>query len=332
MYNAKIIADSLNTQGDRITTFIVTYPRIIHAEMCKHRMHSRNTASSRAIPFEKMVKDVEENPFIPLAWQKSHKGMQGTEYVKDMHHIATARANWKLSYEYAIKLASNLNSNIGITKQLCNRLLEPFVWTTELITATEWENFFDLRCPDYRTHNEGARFKSKKDYLKYFPESKEMQNDNLFWLNINKSPADIHIQAIAEFMYDAYNESIPKQLQAGEWHIPNFGHKWDDIKVYKLSNYKLGDDLSVINSAIEQTKIKISTAHNARISYKTLGGNPKIDYRADIKLHDRLLNENHMSPFEHACRAMSDEEYEKNNWCRNFKGFISYRHIVENGD
>lgn len=67
---AKIIADSLNPQGNRITTFLLTYPRFIHSELMTHRVFSRNSASSRAIPFEKMVKMIEEDPFIPIAWQK----------------------------------------------------------------------------------------------------------------------------------------------------------------------------------------------------------------------------------------------------------------------
>ena len=68
--SAQIIADSVNTQGDRITTYILTFPRFILAELNTHRMFSRNSASSRAIPFEKMVKMVEEDTFIPIAWQK----------------------------------------------------------------------------------------------------------------------------------------------------------------------------------------------------------------------------------------------------------------------
>ena len=73
-YKCEILADSINEQGHRLTTFKVTYPRIIHAEMLRHRMLSRNVASSRAIPFEKMVKDVQEDPFIPIAWQKHQSG------------------------------------------------------------------------------------------------------------------------------------------------------------------------------------------------------------------------------------------------------------------
>ena len=164
MYKCEILADSVSPQGDRLTTFKITYPRIIHAEMCRHRILSRNTASSRAIPFEKMVKDVQENPFIPLAWQKEHKGMQGTEYITDEHIINHRRGVWIQARDRAIHSAQQLNDNLtksystnelyrlegtGVTKQLCNRLLEPFVWTTELVSGTEWENFFELRMPCY---------------------------------------------------------------------------------------------------------------------------------------------------------------------------------------
>ena len=50
---AKIVADSINPQGDRITTYLLTFPRFILAELNTHRVFSKNSASSRAIPFEK---------------------------------------------------------------------------------------------------------------------------------------------------------------------------------------------------------------------------------------------------------------------------------------
>ena len=83
MISAKIIADSKNKFGNRITTMIVTFPRIILAEFNTHRMFSRNSASSRAIPTLRMVQTLKENPFIPIAWQEEHKGMQGTNYITD---------------------------------------------------------------------------------------------------------------------------------------------------------------------------------------------------------------------------------------------------------
>src|SRR5574344_280154 len=91
---AKIIADSISPQGDRITTYLLTFPRFILSELNTHRMFSKNTASSRAIPFETMVKMVEEDPFIPIAWQKDHKGMQGTEYIIDPIEVKNCIESW----------------------------------------------------------------------------------------------------------------------------------------------------------------------------------------------------------------------------------------------
>ena len=68
--SAKIVADSIDERGNRITTYLLTYWRAIHSELLTHRMFSRNAASSRAIPFAKMVKDIQEDPFIPIAWQR----------------------------------------------------------------------------------------------------------------------------------------------------------------------------------------------------------------------------------------------------------------------
>ena len=370
--NAQIIADSINTFGNRITTMLLTYPRFIHSELMTHRMFSRNSASSRAIPFEKMVKMVEEDPFIPIAWQKSHKGMQGTEYLT-RNEAKIAELRWLQAKVDAIHRAQMLNL-AGVTKQLCNRLLEPFMWHTTLCTFTESENFFDLRCPKYLYdyENDPIYFKSKKDWVNYYNESQDYKENhkeftrvenltNLEWLSINTSQAEIHIQSLAEAMWDAMNESKPKQLQAGEWHIP-FG---DNVKGEDIINfhYKLNsipkDNAVIVNS--NNYRVKIATARCARLSYMTHDG--EIDYAKDISLHDQLLNDNHMSPFEHCARAMSDDEYyqsyngtdlysfeqyginneiesymiecsrDKNDksfgWCRNFRGWISYRSLID---
>jgi thymidylate synthase ThyX len=286
MIEAKVIADSISPQGDRLTTFILTFPRIILAEFNTHRMFSRNSASSRAIPFEKMVKSVQENPFIPIAWQKDHKGMQGNEYVTSEEEIQRRIDIWLTSRDWAIKTAKYLYQE-DVTKQLCNRLLEPFMWHTVIMTSGKegLENFFDLR---------------------------------------DHEAAEIHIQELARKMKEVYNQSKPKQLQAGEWHIP-FGDEW--------------------YSASSSFNLKVSTAKCARVSYTVVGEEGKEpNYDNDLKLHDRLLESGHFSPFEHCAKAMSDTEY--NNfvkgdtskakqgsdiygWCNNFKGFIPYRYLID---
>ena len=364
MYKCEIICDSLSPQDDRLTTFLVTYPRIIHAEMCRHRMMSRNTASSRAIPFEKMVKDVQENPFIPIAWQKHHKGMQGNEYLTDPMDIERARHRWLLAKDNAIEQAKVLYEGVEVTKQLCNRLLEPFVWTTELITTGEegLMNFFELRCPKYQTpvSQTVEPQHSWKDLLNVHsnPINEKLIIDNkdnwTFKMQHNLSQAEIHIQKIAEMMWDCYNESTPKQLQAGEWHIP-FGDKLEESKltIQVLDEYH--NTSKGAKELLSEAALKVSTARCARLSYMTFDG--EIDYEKDIKLHDRLLESKHLSCFEHCARAMSNEEYntfikgilslsevgrdivyyekdrdQKDNlgWCNNFKGFISYRYLIEN--
>jgi thymidylate synthase ThyX len=353
-YNCEIVADSISNLGHRLTTFKVTYPRIIHAEMCRHRILSRNTASSRAIPFEKMVKDVQENPFIPLAWQKDHKGMQGSEYFDSnctinghCRDIKWHTMSWEKAKNQAVVWAKELNKD-GVTKQLCNRLLEPFVWTTELVSGTEWENFFSLRCPRYvvdsgKLNKRLSPFKSKKDAISEYPELIELSE--LEWLEHNESQAEIHIQKIAEMMFDCYNESKPKTLQAGEWHIPYGDTFWFEEKLGILAKKSLKTNDSAWEPIrVNSLKLKIATARAARISYTTLGDNPKIDYEADIKLHDRLLESKHLSCFEHCAKVMSDEEYqnfrkgytttsfrgETRGWCNNYRGFIQYRYLIEN--
>ena len=338
--NAQIVADSISPLGYRITTYLLTYPRFIHAELMTHRMFSRNSASSRAIPFEKMLKMVEEDPFIPIAWQKDHKGMQGTEYITEPGKISMERKDWLTDRDAAVKGAL-AKSQRGITKQLCNRLLEPFMWHTVLVTATEYDNFFELRCPKLYHASNGKYYKSLKDWNKI---DSEIQWNGLTCLHPeNKSQAEIHIQTLAESMWDAMNESIPKKLQPGEWHIP-FGDRIVEDDLLPI--------LYKVNAAPGEMafqKVKIATARCARLSYMTFDG--EIDYEKDINLHDHLLKSHHMSPFEHCARVMTEEEYfnfykgdyrykytdeeqykKSFGWSNNFKGFISYRYLIENNE
>lgn len=238
MINAEIIADSLGPQNTRLTTFVVTFPRIVLAEFNTHRMFSRNSASSRAIPFKRMMEMVKENPFIPIAWQKAHKGMQGTEYFDEQYSFHLEQ-DWLQASRYAILQATKLHEN-GATKQLTNRLLEPFMWHKVIITSSRdgLENFFKLRCPQYVVgyklgspeESDKKIFRSWKDLAFFFHSSNIGSNSIDDWyktptlerLKVNQSQAEIHIQALAECMWDAYNESEPKQLQAGQWHIPRF--------------------------------------------------------------------------------------------------------------
>jgi thymidylate synthase ThyX len=279
MIKAEIIADSMNPIGNRLTTFIVNYPRIIHSELLTHRSLSKNSASSRAIPFEKMLEMVKNNPFIPIRFQKDHKGMQGTEYYEGAEHEQCIK-DWLNARDYAVQAA--LNFKLPITKQLRNRLLEPFMWHKVIISGTDFENFFALRAHE---------------------------------------DAEIHISDLAYKMLEAYNNSEPKQLKEGDWHVP-FGDKFNEDKIKELiKKEEFKWKCSIFqNNLINEIKQKISIARCARISYYNYEG--KDDYEADIKLCDRLFGTipKHLSPTEHVACAMNNSDF-----IGNFCGFKQYR-------
>lgn len=197
MHAAKILADSLSPDGVRLTTMELRYPRIIHAEMMTHRQFSRNAASSRAIPVAKMIQSVVEDPYIPSEWGANQKGMQAGEPLSK-HLQNLAETEWLVARDKAVEQAQVL-SGIGLHKQLTNRLLEPFLWYTCLVTATEWSNFFNLRChPD----------------------------------------AHPDIRIVAELMRDAMEASTPALLGdgAGDWHLPLIREEdWDWSETAHLS-------------------------------------------------------------------------------------------------
>jgi hypothetical protein len=359
-FAAKVIADSIGPKGERITSFVVTFNRFVLAEFNTHRMFSRNSASSRAIPFKTMLKMVTEDPFIPMAFQKDHKGMQGNEYITG-RALELRKEQWLLARDEAVIMAESLakplvtfggdelDGGSTVTKQIVNRLLEPYMWHTVIVTATEFENFFALRCPEYQVQSsvdlaKEGHWRSRKDATKYhalitakgeelkflnpLPETEED------WLKINRSGAEIHASCLAERMWDAYNESTPVKLEAGEWHIP-FGDKFDEDRIEVALGYDGENGYS--KEEIEAAKIKIATARCARVSYNNFEG--KDDYKADLKLYDILSNAGHWSPFEHVARAMSDLEYDGHvragmhngtigisyGWSGNFQGFLQLR-------
>lgn len=179
MISAKIIADSVNPYGNRITTFVITYPRFILAEVNTHRALSRNSASSRAIPIKTMLRNIWKQPAEPVSWGQNCKGMQAKGELPK-HRQVLARIIW-LAACYFSCLFSWLLNKIGVHKQLANRVTEPWAHMTTIVTATEWGNFFNLRC--------------HKD-------------------------AQPEFQELAFQMLECYVRSKPHRLDWGQWHLP----------------------------------------------------------------------------------------------------------------
>lgn len=143
-YECKILKDSIGPNGVRLTTMQVAFPRIVLAEFNTHRVFSRNSASSRAIPVQKQIDRVLEDPFVPVEWGRNRRGMQATETLeKGEQGVAVKR--WLAARDAAVMQAAHLNA-LGVHKQIASRLLEPFMWHTVIVSSTEWANFFALRC------------------------------------------------------------------------------------------------------------------------------------------------------------------------------------------
>ncbi len=323
--SAKIIADS-EANGRRLVTMLLTFPRFILPELNTHRVFSKNSASSRAIPAFKMAKKVDEDPFVPIVWQKNHKGMQGFEYFEDPKQIKFREETWLKAKNYAVGMAKYLNSSQDVTKQITNRLLEPFMWHTVLLSGTEFTNFFKLRAPKYKMelpgqYDDGKEptviINSRKTAEKYGADKYKNYTD-LDWLKISESEAEPHMQLLAEKMYDEMHRSEPVQLGPHDLHLPFIrDNEWDLFS---------DDEL-----------IMISVARCARLSYMTF--DKEIDYEKDFELYHKLLDSKHMSPFEHIGFAMDKSEYLKYNKTEyngfeygvsgNFRGFIQYRKMIE---
>lgn len=197
MYEAKVICDSIGPNGMRLTSIQWTFPRVVLAEVVTHRRLSieevfcpvrtttldlsKNSASSRAIPFHRMLEKVMSDPYIPERFSKSGPGMSEAGWLEGEAH-QRAHTAWLEALGYACSKATAM-FNAGVHKQDVNRLLEPWAWVTQIATADAlgWGNFFALRC-----HNAAH-------------------------------PAFRHVARMA---FLAYRKSKPDELSWCQWHLP----------------------------------------------------------------------------------------------------------------
>jgi thymidylate synthase ThyX len=295
MYQAKVICDSISETGKRLTTFEITFPRIVLAEFNTHRMFSRNSASSRAIPFDKQVRRVMENPFIPEQFPINISGMQPKQVIaKDDKEYNGMKERWleicrkSLLNAHALHEGLSLDGLDGkqrIHKQLVNRLLEPFMWHTVIVTATEFDNFFKLRT------NEQAQW--------------EIRRIADLMYNLYHGTRDNPINIKGENFVPTYET---RELKVGEWHLPFISEEDNELVEEYLQ------ERSILETRIELAKNKdgyeyehdaaydeilkrISVARCARVSYLTHDG--KRDIEKDLELFERLRTSGHWSPFEH---------------------------------
>lgn len=300
--SAKSILSSRHAiTGDTLHTLLLRYPRWIHAEFMTHRMFSRNASSSRAIPVEKLIQDVLDDPAVPWFWGANQKGMQAGEECDEQlidFTVKTPGAHpgficresaWLAARDRAIEVARAF-AEAGYHKQIVNRLLEPFSHITVVVSATNWSNFLHLR--------------DHKD-------------------------AEPHIQMLAREIRKALEGAEVRVLQPGEWHLPfvtledrqKIGRRHEDVPPGAWVEMCYNDG------------IRLSVARCASTSYKTVDGFDMTLDRA-IALHDKLVAQDplHASPCEHVAQA-DDYVEDFGFWSNpeqhgNFTGFRQYRKML----
>lgn len=142
-----VASDYYGPMSKRLTTFRITVPRMVWAEVMTHRVFSRNASSSRAIPIRKMLSAVWRDPAMPVYWGANQSGMQARKELKGFR-LWLAKQVWRKSRYLALGTAWTLDK-IGMHKQIANRVLEPWGHITAVITSTEFANWFVLRIhPD----------------------------------------------------------------------------------------------------------------------------------------------------------------------------------------
>lgn len=180
LITARILADSVSPDGVRMTTFEIEYPRFILAELNTHRMLSKNSASSRAIPVKTMHEHMWQFPAQPVHWGKNQPGMQANVELTGSD-ITDAKFMWQRAQQDAMHWALQMSDRVGLHKQVANRITEPWMIMKTVISGTEWANFWWLRA---------------------------------------HADAQPEIHELATKMFTAYNASTPQPLNPGEWHVP----------------------------------------------------------------------------------------------------------------
>lgn len=306
--SAKIIADSVSSvNGQRITTFELEYPRFIHSEFMTHRLFSRNAASSRAIPVKKIIEQVESNPATPIHWGLNQKGMQASEEHENTEACQNA---WQAISNDVCEAAEALDEQ-NLHKQVINRILEPYQFIKVVCTATEFDNFFWLRC------HEDAQ-----------PEIKEL----------------------ADCMYKAHqqNTAFIQELESGEWHTPYVDYtKSLGYTIPVDGDYENGridltleEALKVSSSccaqvsfrALDNSLEKACKIYNMLVESKPVHASP-LEHQGtpmkwaaehtyiDVSSVDDLVEED----WDKGTTHMDKSGYL---WSGNFKGFIQHRQLI----
>lgn len=301
----EFIQGSINANTDkRITTLVLEYPRIIHSQLMTHRVYSRNSSSTRAIPITTAIKQIKDNPAKYL-WTYNKAGMSGTP-VTESKSLIDINNYWFFVMQANIKFAQHMDTHYKLHKQHAGRVLEPFQNIRVCLTGTEWDNWEHLRLDADAQPEIQALAKQMKDVM-----------------DSNKD----------KYCY----------LEEGEYHVPFINRVFNEIdSKFHYFHPETNEELDLQEAINLSVSICAQTSYRKEdcSSEKT---NKVIDmlFKGD-KLHasplehiatpiPRFTDYGHYPKTEWP-EGVTHMDREMNYWSGNFKDFIQYRQLIPNHD
>lgn len=296
-FEAKVVLASAAKDTDaKLTTMQLVYPRFIHAELMTHREFSRNASSSRAIPVAKMIEQVRNNPAMPIHWGANQPGMQADQ-VLDQDLEKMVREFW---LDAAHRAADNaeIMAQLGLHKQVANRILEPFQWMHTIITTASFSNWNGLR-----------RHKDAQPEIKH----------------------------LADLMAEAVAAEPVQVLSKDEWHMPYIREEDWTAACAHLRKGRITRDMPA-KWEKEQLLLRISAARCARVSYLTHDGQvPTIETDLALFDRLAGAQPIHASPLEHQAtpdtwntgNPMYSEQWANPELHGNLTGWRQYRKFIK---
>jgi thymidylate synthase ThyX len=297
--NLELVTKSPRTH-DILISFIIDMPKFLVAEFNTHRMISRNSASTRAIPLKVQLERIGgEEMFVPPVLFENCKGMAGKTLMspEDYDEVEKLIIN---QYHKCTEPFISLLADKRVHKQHAGRYVEPWMWTRVLATANIewWEDFVRQRYSP-AAQPEIQRIASEiNQQLKLV---KETYDNYAFW----------HIPLLTD-------EERTTVSRLPQWVSPDFNLEWNQIDTREDILWWCA----------------VASARCARISYLNEKGERSYDDGMD--LFSRLLKDGHMSPFEHVARVINPKK-DKGIYFRegyglmdnNFTGFYQYRTMLK---
>ena len=316
-----------------IITAMITIPKNLMAEFNPHGKCPRNAASSRAIPFGKMFKQVRDNPYVPRMLD-NERGMQGFN-ERSGDQLTENVADYLALRDHALTIAQKM-SDSGLHKQVVNRLLEPWMFTTIIATSADWANYFWLRTEEMtepqfrhaardmyvdvaalfrgctpRAVELGTSVKFNADVCTnvtvntshHTPMSEDVQMPEITLdfasevnqLLISKGLPENWFAQFTRMLYQGGLRLMPSVLQGAEFSPARF------VNLFTFIDEMLRGDLQ----GSPFLRLMSSAGRCARVSYNNLStGEP--DIADDFRLAVHMALNKHFSPFVHPCIRIAD--------------------------